>query len=263
MVTGKNVSIKCGGMNVYDFGAVRLHAYRTDDALTDEVFIIEKQGKAVVLELPCFKNNIDALSEYIESNGLEVEAKIVAYHAAGASFLPDIPVYGTDSSVRYNAVGGGKGLVTNFSGIFGDSFDVGIPKVDRILTEGKNIIAGIEFDIIPNNDAFEIMMPEMDAVYMHMLGHDCHSIVAGAGHADALSADIQGYLDRGVDMILTSHYTPEGQKDAKEKIAYLEDLKTVASGCSGRDEFKARVSEKYSGYSGGNYLDMTVGYFFN
>lgn len=262
MVSGKNATVKHGAISVYDFGAVRLHAYRTDDAITNEVFIVEKDGKAVVLELPCFRNNIEALSEYVKDNGLKVEAKIVAYHAAGASFLPDVPVYGTKSSDAYNTTGGGKDLVTGFSGAFGDSFDAGIPKVDRFLSEGKNIIAGMEFDVIPNSDAFEIIIPEINAVYMHMLGHDSHSIVAGAGHADALIANIKGYLNKGIDMILTSHYTPEGQKDARDKMAYLEDLKVIASGCKDKNEFKAKVSEKYKGYSGGNYLDMTAGFFF-
>ena len=26
--------------------------------------------------------------------------------------------------------------------------------------------------------SFEVLIPEMDAVYVHMLGHDCHPIVA-------------------------------------------------------------------------------------
>ena len=44
-----------GAMDVYDFGTVRLHAYRTNDAINDEVFFFEKEGKAVALESPCFR----------------------------------------------------------------------------------------------------------------------------------------------------------------------------------------------------------------
>ena len=29
----------------------------------------------------------------------------------------------------------------------------------------------------------EIEFPQIGCVYTHMLGHDCHSIVAGVGHA--------------------------------------------------------------------------------
>ena len=30
-----------------------------------------------------------------------------------------------------------------------------------------------------------IELPQINSVYTHMLGHDCHSIVAGEGHANA------------------------------------------------------------------------------
>lgn len=63
-------------------------------------------------------------------------------------------------------------------------------------------------------------------------------------------------------MILTSHYTPEDLKDAETKIAYLESLKEIAAACSNADEFKEKVNARYSNYSGGNYLDMTAGFFF-
>ena len=36
-------------MNVYDFGGIKLHAYKTNDFIDDEVFIVEKNGKAVVI----------------------------------------------------------------------------------------------------------------------------------------------------------------------------------------------------------------------
>lgn len=46
-------------------------------------------------------------------------------------------------------------------------------------------------------------------------------------------------------MILTSHYTPEDLKDADTKIAYLENLKTIAEGCNSAEEFKAAVQKQY------------------
>ena len=95
-----------------------------------------------------------------------------------------------------------------------------------------------------------------------MLGHDCHSIVAGAGHADAIIAQLRGYIARGYDLILTSHYTPEDLKDAETKIAYLENLKAIAANCTDADSFKTEVQKKYPAYSGQNYLDMTAGFFF-
>ena len=95
-----------------------------------------------------------------------------------------------------------------------------------------------------------------------MLGHDCHSIVAGAEHADGMIAQLKSYIQRGFDLILTSHYTPEDLKDAGTKIAYLEELKTIASSCSDGGTFRAEVKKRYPAYSGENYLDMTSGFFF-
>ena len=82
--TFKKVNLTKGEMNVYDFGAVKLHAYKTNDFIDDEVFIIEKDGKAVVIESPCFFDNSKELEEYL--NDVEVEGILVAYHGAGAEF---------------------------------------------------------------------------------------------------------------------------------------------------------------------------------
>ena len=96
----------------------------------------------------------------------------------------------------------------------------------------------------------------------HMLGHDCHSIVAGAGHADGIIAELSSYIEKGYDLILTSHYTAEDLKDAQTKIDYLENLKKIVSNCTDSDSFKAEVQKQYPAYSGQNYLDMTAGFFF-
>ncbi len=95
-----------------------------------------------------------------------------------------------------------------------------------------------------------------------MLGHDCHSIVAGADHADGIIAELRSYIEKGYDLILTSHYTPEDLKDAQTKIDYLENLKKIAVNCADADSFKAEVQKQYSAYSGKNYLDMTAGFFY-
>ena len=95
-----------------------------------------------------------------------------------------------------------------------------------------------------------------------MLGHDCHSIVAGENHADALIRQLQGYLEKGYTLILTSHYTPEDLKDVETKITYLKNLKRIAARSVDAEAFKAEVKKPYGNYSGENYLDMTAGFFF-
>lgn len=256
------VSLNKGEMNVYDFGGIRLHAYKTNDFIDDEVFIVEKDGKAVIIEAPCFRDNIAELTGYMEENRIKAVGMLLAYHMAGASFLPGVPVYATANADEYGHSGGGAGLIAKFTGAFGDIFDNSIFTVTNVIGEGELTLGGVKFIIKQTHEAFDIEIPEINAVYTHMLGHDCHSIVAGAGHADGMIAQLEGYVARGFGLVLTSHYTPEDLKDVETKIAYLKDLKEIASACGGAEEFKAAVKAKYAGYAGDNYLDMTAGFFF-
>ena len=259
--TFTTVTLNKGEMNVYDFGGIKLHAYRTNDFIDDEVFIIEKNGKAVIIESPCFFDNIKELTEYLKD--IEVEGMLIAYHGAGATFLPEVPKYATQNAVEFSENGGGKALIDNFTAAFGDSFDSSVHQITNIIGEGPITIGDINFIIHQTAEAFDIEIPEINAVYTHMLGHDCHSIVAGADHADAMIAELRSYIAKGYDLILTSHYTPEDLKDAQTKIDYLENLKTIAANCTNAAAFKTAVQKAYPAYSGQNYLDMTAGFFFS
>lgn len=258
--TFSTVTLNKGEMNVYDFGAVKLHAYKTNDFIDDEVFILEKNGKAVIIESPCFYDNIQELTAYLK--GLQVEGMLIAYHGAGASFLPGVPRYATRNALEYSENGGGKALIENFAGAFGEIFDASVHQITHVIEAGKVTIGGMDFVIKQTQDAFDVEIPEINAVYTHMLGHDCHSIVAGPAHADGIIAELRSYIARGFCLILTSHYTPEDLKDAQTKIDYLENLKGIAANCPDRDSFRAEVGKQYPGYSGQNYLDMTAGFFF-
>lgn len=259
--TYTTVKLAKGEMNVYDFGGVKLHAYKTNDFINDEVFVVEKNGKAVVIESPCFFDNNKELGEYLK--GVKVEGMLVAYHGAGATFLPEVPKFATQNAADYSASGGGKALIDNFAGAFGEIFDSSVHEITNVIEPGKITIGGIDFVIKQTGEAFDVEIPEINAVYTHMLGHDCHSIVAGAGHADAMIEELRSYIDKGYDLILTSHYTPEDLKDAETKIDYLENLKKIAANVKNSDEFKAEVGKNYPQYSGQNYLDMTAGFFFD
>lgn len=258
--TFKTVNLDKGIMNIYDFGSIKLHAYKTNDFIDDEVFILEKKGKGVIIESPCFFDNIKELTEYLKD--IKIEGMLIAYHGAGASFLPDVPKYATRNAIEYSEKGGGKALVENFAGAFGEIFDASIHNITNVVPEGEITVGGIEFEIKQTAEAFDIVIPEINAVYTHMLGHDCHSIVAGAAHADGIIAELKNYIQKGYDLILTSHYTPEDLKDAQTKIDYIENLKKIAAACADAETFKAEVRKQYPAYSGQNYLDMTAGFFY-
>lgn len=256
----KTIRLSQGEMHVYDFGGMKLHACQTGDPLADEVFLLEKAGRFVVLESPCFKDSIAALNAYLE--GRDVAGMLTAYHGAGASFLPEVPKYATANAVDYAENGGGNALIRQFAAAFGGAFDSGIHAVTHVLEEGPVTIGGIAFRIHRTAEAFDVEIPEINAVYTHMLGHDCHSIVAGADHAEDMIAQLEDYIRKGYDLILTSHYTPEDLKDAQTKIDYLRHLKAIAASCRDAETFKAKVKQQYPAYSGENYLDMTTGFFF-
>lgn len=259
--TFTTVKLAKGEINIYDFSDIKLYAYKTNDFIDDEVFIVEKNGKAVIIESPCFFDNNKELEEYLKD--VKVEGMLISYHGAGASFLPEVPKYATQNALDYSENGGGKALINNFTGAFGEIFDSSVHKITNVIGEGKITVGGIDFVIKQTAEAFDVEIPEINAVYTHMLGHDCHSIVAGKGHADAIIAELKGYIEKGYDLILTSHYTPEDLKDAETKIAYLENLKKIAEGCTDAEGFKEEVKKQYPAYSGQNYLDMTAGFFFS
>lgn len=254
------IKLDQGEMHIYDFGGVKLHAYQTGDPLADEVFLLEKSGQFVVLESPCFTDSIAALNRYLD--GKPVAGVLVAYHGAGATFQPQAPKYATANAVDYTENGGGKALISQFTAAFGAAFDNSTHAIGQIIGEGPVSIGGIGFVIHQTAEAFDVEIPEINAVYTHMLGHDCHSIVAGTGHADGIINQLKGYIQKGYELILTSHYTPEDWKDAQTKIDYLEQLKAIAASCADGAAFKKAVKAQYPAYSGENYLDMTTGFFF-
>ena len=163
---------------------------------------------------------------------------------------------------EYGHSGGGKALIDSFTASFGRAFDSSVHTITDYVEAGPVNIGGIDLVILPTQDAFDVEIPAIGAVYTHMLGHDCHSIVAGAVHADAIIRQLTGYLDKGYKLILTSHYTPEDLKDVQTKIDYLEDLKAIAARCGDAETFRAEVRRAYPAYSGENYLEMTAGFFF-
>lgn len=261
--TYENIPLETGTMRVYRFDSLKLHAYQTNDPLADEVFIVEKNGRGFVIEYPCFFNNITELENYLSNTGIAIEGIVAAYHMAGAHFLADTPVYTTKEAAEYGQAGGGKALIDSFAEAFGNAFDNTIAQATSLI-EGDGLeLAGIELRILRNNEAFDIEIPEMNAVYLHMLGHDCHSIIGGPGHAAAVVAQLQGLMDNNVDLVLTSHYTPEDLKDVRTKIAYVQDLVSIASASGDADEFKRAVARAYPDYAGQNYLDMTAAAFFS
>ena len=88
--TFRTVKLEKGEMHIYDGGAVRLHAYKTNDPIDNEVFIVEKDGRAVLLESPCFYDNIRELTAYLKD--MRVEGMPVSYTHLGPRAYSSMPM---------------------------------------------------------------------------------------------------------------------------------------------------------------------------
>ena len=258
----KKINLDKGYVLVYDFGDVKVHNYNTADYIDDQVILLEKNKKVVVIESPAFYDNNKELEKYIESLGVKLDGVLLSYHMGGGTFLKDSKKYATKKADEYGHIGGGKALVDNFTKAFGESFDNNIHNVTDYINGGTITLADIKMNIIPTGDAFDIEIPEINSIYTHMLGSESHSIIAGVDYANAMIDILKGYIEKNYNLILTSHYIPEDIKAAATKIAYIETLLNIASTCNSKDEMIEKVKEEYPNYSGVNYLEMTAGFFF-
>lgn len=258
----KKISLEKGYVLVYDFGGIKVHNYNTADYIDDQVILLEKNNKVVVIESPAFYDNNKELESYIKSLGAKLDGVLLSYHMDGGTFLKDAKKYATHNAFEYGHNGGGKALVDNFAKAFGESFDNNIHSVTDYIEETKITLADIEMNIIPTNEGYDIEIPEINSIYTHMLGSDCHSIVAGVEHANAMIDTLKGYIAKNYNLIFTSHYIPEDIKAVDTKIAYIETLLNIASDCNSANEMIEKVKSEYPNYSCVNYLEMTANFFF-
>lgn len=247
-----------GEVDRYHLGDVILHAYKTHDPLNDICLILEKNKKAVVIEAPCFQENLTEFELYLQESKLDVEGMILAYHMTGGGIMKGVKRYSTKNAEDYGWRGKGKAMVENFSKTFDASFDPALSKITNFIGGDSVSIAGISMNIELNNDAFDIEIPEINARYIHMLGHDVHSIVESPGQADREITKLQECIKKGYDFILSSHYPPENLRDAQEKINYLIRVKDASHTAKSAQEFKQLIKKEFPAYTGENYLDMTA-----
>ena len=258
----KKIKLEKGEVLIYDFGDIRVHNYITNDYIDDQVILLEKNKKVVVIESPVFYDNNKELESYIESLGSKLDGVLLSYHMGGGTFLKDSKKYATHGADEYGHNGGGKSLVDNFYKSFGKDLDNNIHNVTDYIDDAKITLADIEMNIIPTDEGYDIEIPEINSIYTHMLGSKCHSIIAGVDHANSMIKTLKGYIDKNYNLIFTSHYIPEDINAVKEKINYIETLLNIASGCSDANEMVEKVKTEYPEYSGVNYLEMTANFFF-
>lgn len=256
------VNLGKGFIDVYNFGDIKLHCYQTNDLMNDESYILENEENLLLVEFPAFYDNLEEFEKYVKRLNKNIVGKVFSDHPNGGTILQDVKGYASEGTIKSMKEGTINNLVTGFEKSFNGAFAKEYHKITDVLKDENINIGGFELKIIYHDENIEIEFPQIGCVYTHMLGHDCHSIVAGEGHADAIIKQLKRYKENGYNLVLSSHYTPETLKDVDTKIEYLEELKKIAKNSVDVNDFESKVKTKYPEYSGLNYLDMTAGFFF-
>lgn len=252
-----------GEMKRYDFGDITLHAYRTNDPLDDENFLLETADAIIGIESPAFYDNLQEYAQYIAGLGKPLNALLLPYHPSGADAFGDVNIIGTEEARAAQAEGGAvKGLIDGFVAVFGEAFNGNIPEITTLATAGAVTIDGVDFVITPTADGFDIEIPAINSVFTHMVGSGVHNILVSAEQIDGMIRQMQNYQAKGYSLILTSHHEPETLDAAATKIAYLETAKALAETSADGEAFMAAMQEAFPAYGGANYLQMSAGALF-
>lgn len=252
------VNLEKGYIDIYNFGDIKLHCYQTNDLMNDESYILENNENVLLVEFPAFYDNLEEFEKYVRGLNKNIVGKVFSDHPNGGTILKDIKGYASEGTIKSMKEGTIHNLVTGFEKSFNGAFAKEFHKITNVLKDEKVNIGGFELKITYHEENIEIEFPQIGCVYTHMLGHDCHSIVAG----EVIIAQLKRYKENGYNLVLSSHYTPETLRDVDTKIAYLEELKELAKESKDATDFENKVKAKYPEYSGLNYLDMTAGFFF-
>ena len=259
IVSTKNLEF--GAVTTYDYGTIKLHAYRTNDALQDECYLVEGKDGVVILESTAFKNNINEWNDYIKSLNKPIAGKLLSYHPNGWNTYADAPVYATESALASWGKDGGVTALTNqFVKTFGDTVDTNLPSNVKLVKDGDTLnLAGMDFKILKTDDAdYSVEIPAIHVVYRHMLGSNVHNILPSVDYIDHEIADMKKYQTQGYGLILTGHHAPKGQDAVNAQLAYLRKVKELVFSSADKDDFIKNVKAAFPNYEGENYLNMSA-----
>ncbi|MGN0941275.1 MAG: hypothetical protein ACI4OA_06200 [Selenomonadaceae bacterium] len=257
------IPVAGGEVTVTEYGDVKLHAFRTADPLTDESYALESNDGVVLIEGAILKSDIQAWKDYVDCLGKPVVGVFLADHPNGYDIL-GYPIYTTDKALRNWQPGGAiYGISGGLVNAFGDTAASALPapsEVAHVVKEGETVmLAGVELRVLPtDDDAFELEIPALNAVYRHMMGSHVHSILSSRDFIAQEIEEMNAYQKAGYTLILTSHYIPEGREAVASKLAYLEKALEFSESCGDGESFKAAMKAAFPDYEGTKYLDMTT-----
>lgn len=255
----EEVSLDVGEMYVYDYGDYKLHVYQTNDAITDICYILETDTNLIGIESPCFYDNLEEYMTYIDELGKPMDDLLLPYHPCGGETLQVENTYATEKTLELLEEGGSnRSMIDGFIEAFGDAFDGTVHEITNVIEPGNITIGGVDLVITEASDGFNIEIPAINCVYIHMMGSDVHNILTSNEVIDELTAQLEDYKDRGFSLVLTSHYLPEGMDAVDQKLAYLAETKEIAAESADSEAFIAAMQEAFPNYSGESFLEMSA-----
>jgi hypothetical protein len=257
------IKLNKGEVYIYDFGEIKLHAYKTNDPLNNEVYILEKKQEALIVETPCFSENIKELEQYLSLSKLKIAGILVMYRAIGANFLPDVKRYSTKNAVRDCREGIGKIVIDYHIRTYRELFDSSAPVIHEYINDSETVIAGIRIKLLDTSPkTFNVEFPDINAAYIQLIGPHVHSVIHHKADIIYIITHLKSVLAKDYDLVLTPYYSLETLKDIQNKIEYFRYLHSVAGLAKTPEEFRKIVHKNYPNYQGKKLLDRTIEFFF-
>jgi hypothetical protein len=262
----KAVQLTKGTIRVFDYGHTKVYAYETKGFFNTHAFFVEKNGEGVLIETPPMKDNYEEFINYIAGLGHKEIDAMVSYHLIGEHFFDSTKIkfnkiYSNVHSIEYMNTSGGESL-EGLKKAAGEHFDDTKITPNANLEDGPVTIAGMKFIIKSTGIGFDVEMPEINAVHLHMLGHDNHTLVFNAAFIDTVIKELKYFRDQGYDTYFSSHSAPETIGDVTLKIRYLEDLKKVLAVSKNKEEFLSKMDEMYPNFGWNFYLQGSANLLF-
>ena len=163
--------------------------------MNDESYILENKENVLLVEFPAFYDNLEEFEKYVKELNKNIVGKVFSDHPNGGTILKDVKGYASEGTKKSMKEGTIHNLVTGFEKSFNGAFAKEFHKITDVLKDEKANIGGFELKITYHEENIEIEFPQIGCVYTHMLGHDCHSIVAGEGHANVIIAQLKRYKE--------------------------------------------------------------------
>ncbi|MCW2118055.1 MULTISPECIES: hypothetical protein [unclassified Flavobacterium] len=254
----KAVQLKKGTMQIFDYGETKVHVYETKGFFNTHAFFIEKKGKGVLIETPPMKDNYKELVDYIVGLGYKDIDVMVSYHLIGKHFfdtdkLKFNHIYSNQESLDYMKNSGNESLSV-LKKVSGQDLDETTIVPTDLLKAGAQEISGIPFIITPTGFGFDVEMPAIKAVHLHMVGHDNHTMIFNTEFIDTVIKELTAFQEKGYTTYFSSHSAPETSGDVTIKINYLKEMKALLSAAKNEEEFIQKMDKAYPNFGWRNYL---------